>query len=90
MDNLTKSEQQELETRLQKRQVKEFMTLFGGLVDNCFTACVDDFTSKALSGRENGCISRCVIKSMATQTRLSERFAELNQSMTAEMQNKRF
>jgi len=64
--------------------------LFGGLVDNCFTACVDDFTSKALSGRENGCISRCVLKSMTTQTRLSERFAELNQAMTAEMQKKQF
>jgi import inner membrane translocase subunit TIM9 len=47
-------------------------------VDNCFNSCVDDFTSKALSGRENGCISRCVLKSMAGQQRLSERFAEHN------------
>ncbi|KAK0646671.1 mitochondrial import inner membrane translocase subunit tim-9 [Cercophora newfieldiana] len=90
MDSLTPSEQRDLEQRLQKRQVKEFMSLFGNLVDNCFTACVDDFTSKALSGREGGCIQRCVAKSMTTQTRLSERFAELNQAMTAEMQNKRF
>ncbi|KAK5653098.1 hypothetical protein OQA88_9196 [Cercophora sp. LCS_1] len=86
---LTQAEQRELEQRLNKRQVKEFMNLFGNLVDNCFTACVDDFTSKALSGRENGCISRCVLKSMTTQTRLSERFAELNQAMTNELQNKK-
>ena len=62
--------------------------LFGNLLDNCFNACVDDFTSKALSGRENGCLSRCVMKSMTTQTRLSERFAEQNQAMTAELQKK--
>ncbi|KAJ4385941.1 protein transporter tim9, partial [Neurospora sp. IMI 360204] len=62
--------------------------VFGNLVDNCFTACVDDFTSKALSGRESGCISRCVLKSMSTQTRLGERFGELNAAMTAEMQRR--
>jgi len=64
------------------------LQLFSGLVDNCFVSCVDDFTSKALSGRENGCLSRCVLKSMTTQTRLGERFAELNQAMTAEQQGK--
>ncbi|KAH6624489.1 Tim10/DDP family zinc finger-domain-containing protein [Chaetomium sp. MPI-SDFR-AT-0129] len=86
---LTAAEQRELETRLQKRQVKEFMNVFGNLVDTCFTACVDDFTSKAISSRESGCLTRCVSKSMATQNRLSERFAEINASVTAEMQGKR-
>ncbi|KAL2271877.1 hypothetical protein VTJ83DRAFT_1248 [Remersonia thermophila] len=88
MEGLTAAESRELEQRLQKRQVKEFMTVFGNLVDNCFAACVDDFTSRALSGRETGCLSRCVTKSMATQTRLGERFAELNAAMTAEMQKR--
>ena len=41
-----------------------------------------------MSSRENGCISRCVIKSMSTQTRLGERFGELNAAMAAEMQGK--
>ena len=50
-------------------------------------SCVDDFSSKALSGRENGCIARCFKKTMATQTRLSERFQEHNAQMTAQMQN---
>jgi mitochondrial import inner membrane translocase subunit TIM9 len=58
--------------------------LFGNLVDHCFMACVDDFGSKALSGRETGCISRCVKKSMATQQRLSERFQEHNAQMGAQ------
>jgi import inner membrane translocase subunit TIM9 len=64
------------------------LQVFGNLVDNCFNACVDDFTSKALSGRETGCISRCVTKSMTTQTRLGERFAELNAAMTADLQKR--
>ncbi|KAK3313811.1 Tim10/DDP family zinc finger-domain-containing protein [Apodospora peruviana] len=85
---LTQAENRELEQRLQKRQVKEFMNVFGSLVDNCFTSCVDDFTSKAMSNRENGCISRCVLKSMSTQTRLGERFGELNAAMAQEMQKR--
>ena len=60
--------------------------LFGNLVDHCFVSCVDDFSSKALSGRETGCISRCVQKSMATQQRLSERFQEENAKNAQQMQ----
>lgn len=77
-----------LEERLQKRQVKEFLGVFGNLVDNCFTACINDFTSKSLTNQENGCIARCVQKSMALQGRLSERFQEQNAQMTAQMQNR--
>ncbi|KAK0748846.1 mitochondrial import inner membrane translocase subunit tim-9 [Apiosordaria backusii] len=78
MDGLTNSEQQILADRIQKWQMKQFMGIFGNLVDSCFTSCVDDFQSKALSGRETGCLSRCVSKWMATNERMGERFAELN------------
>lgn len=71
---------------MQKRQVKEFMGAFGGLVEHCFTSCVDDFTSKALSSRENGCINRCVMKWMATQQRVSDRFQEHNAQLSQQMQ----
>ncbi|OAQ99649.1 hypothetical protein LLEC1_03340 [Akanthomyces lecanii] len=84
---LSASEQRTLEQRMQKRQVKEFMGAFGGLVDHCFTSCVDDFTSKALSSRENGCINRCVLKWMATQQRVSDRFQEHNAQLSQQMQN---
>ncbi|KAK2072469.1 hypothetical protein P8C59_006821 [Phyllachora maydis] len=82
---LTANEQRDLEQRLQRKQMKEFMTVYANLVDHCFVSCIDDFTSKALSGRENGCVSRCVLKSMAGGQRLSERFAE--QNMAAMQQN---
>lgn len=54
------------------------LQLFGNMVDHCFASCVDDFTTKALSTREQGCVTRCVQKSMATSMRLSERFQEQN------------
>ncbi|KAH8668374.1 mitochondrial intermembrane space translocase subunit [Xylariales sp. PMI_506] len=79
---LTASEQRELEQRLQKRQMKDFMGIFGNLVDHCFMSCVDDFTSKSLSTRETGCITRCVQKQMAQSQRLSERFAEHNTQLS--------
>ncbi|KAK2064221.1 hypothetical protein LY76DRAFT_587602 [Colletotrichum caudatum] len=60
--------------------------LFGNLVDHCFTSCIDDFTSKSLSSRETGCITRCIQKQMFSQQRLSERFQEHNAQMTAQMQ----
>ncbi|PFH60379.1 hypothetical protein XA68_11042 [Ophiocordyceps unilateralis] len=88
MDSLSSAEQRLLEQRIQKRQVKEFTGVFGSLVEHCFISCVDDFTSKALSTRENGCISRCVNKWMASQQRLSERFQEHNARLSQQMQNK--
>jgi import inner membrane translocase subunit TIM9 len=48
-------------------------------------SCIDDFTSKAVSSRENGCVARCVQKTMATQARLAERFQEHNAEMSSKM-----
>ncbi|KAI0480457.1 mitochondrial import inner membrane translocase subunit tim9 [Xylariaceae sp. FL0804] len=84
MDGLTNAENRELEQRMQKRQIKEFLGLFSNLVDHCFMSCIDDFSSKALSGRESGCVSRCVQKHMAMTQRLSERFQEHNARMSQE------
>jgi mitochondrial import inner membrane translocase subunit TIM9 len=61
---------------------------FGGLVEHCFTSCVDDFTSKSLSTKETGCLNRCVLKWMATQQRVSDRFQEHNQQISQQMAGK--
>ncbi|KAI0391202.1 mitochondrial import inner membrane translocase subunit tim-9 [Xylariaceae sp. FL0594] len=86
MDGLTQAETRELEQRMQKRQVKEFLGLFSNLVDHCFMSCIDDFTTKSLSGRESGCVTRCVQKHMALSQRLSERFQEHNAQMGMQQQ----
>ncbi|KAI1504223.1 mitochondrial intermembrane space translocase subunit [Biscogniauxia marginata] len=84
MEGLTASETRELEQRVQKHQMKQFLGLFSNLVDHCFMSCIDDFTSKSLSARESGCVSRCVQKHMALSQRLSERFQEHNAQMSGQ------
>ncbi|KAJ2893762.1 mitochondrial intermembrane space translocase subunit [Zalerion maritima] len=85
---LTNQEQRELQSRMEKRQMKDFMGFFSNLVDNCFESCIDDFSSKALSRRESGCVQRCFSKSLAVQQRLSDRFQEQNQLMMQAQQGK--
>ncbi|KAI9841410.1 MAG: protein transporter tim9 [Thelocarpon superellum] len=81
MDNLNASEQRELQGRMEKRQMKEFMTMYGKLVQRCFDDCVDDFTTKTLHSREEGCVMRCVDKFLKGSERLGQRWQEQNVAM---------
>ncbi|KAL2886332.1 Mitochondrial import inner membrane translocase subunit tim-9 [Ceratocystis lukuohia] len=98
---LSATEQRQLEERLNGFQMKQMMgtyipanprpalppnQFFTTMVENCFTACVNDFNSKALSSRENGCITRCVMKTYTAQNRISDRFQEINQTQLSNMQ----
>lgn len=67
--------------RYKSARANEMTQAFGGLVEHCFTSCVDDFSSKSVSAKENGCVNRCVLKWMATQQRVSDRFQEHSQQM---------
>jgi len=55
--------------------------MYSNLVQNCFEHCVDDFTSKSLSGKEEGCVMRCVDKFLKGSERLGQRFQEQNAAM---------
>jgi hypothetical protein len=37
---------------IEKKQMQDFMKLYSGLVERCFNSCVNDFTSKTLTGKE--------------------------------------
>jgi mitochondrial import inner membrane translocase subunit TIM9 len=50
-------------------------------VQRCFDDCVNDFTSKTLQQREEGCVMRCVDKFMKSTERLGQRFQEQNAQM---------
>ncbi|KAI9742240.1 MAG: protein transporter tim9 [Claussenomyces sp. TS43310] len=80
---LTAAEQREFQSRMERKQMKEFMGMFSGLVDRCFDHCIDDFTTKSLISREQGCISRCVQKFMAGSERIGQRFQEQQAQMMA-------
>ena len=50
------------------------MGMYSKLVDKCFNDCVDDFSSKSISAREEGCVMRCWDKNMKAQERIQQRF----------------
>ncbi|KAL8689968.1 MAG: hypothetical protein Q9218_004484 [Villophora microphyllina] len=81
MDALNQNEQRELQTRMEKKQIKEFMTMYSKLVQNCFDACVNDFTSKSLHTREENCVMRCMDKHQKASERVSLRFQEQNAAL---------
>ncbi|PSK35915.1 hypothetical protein C1H76_9639 [Elsinoe australis] len=81
MDGLSAQEQQELNARLEKKQMGQFMNMYSNLVQRCFENCVDDFTSKSLTSKEEGCVMRCVDKFLKSSERLGQRFQEQNAAM---------
>lgn len=58
--------------------------MYSNLVQKCFEDCVNDFTTKSLHSKEEGCVMRCVDKFLKTSERVGQRFAEQNATM---MQN---
>ncbi|KAF8251093.1 hypothetical protein K440DRAFT_505531, partial [Wilcoxina mikolae CBS 423.85] len=79
--SLSASEQREFQNIVERRQMKDFMTMYSNLVQRCFDDCINDFTSKAVSTKEETCVNRCVDKFLKTSERLGQRFAEQNQAM---------
>ncbi|KAH8928758.1 hypothetical protein BT69DRAFT_1276910 [Atractiella rhizophila] len=58
--------------------MKDMMLVYSRLVEKCFTHCVNDFTSKSLSSKEEGCMRNCAEKFMGHSQRISQRFQEAN------------
>ena len=54
---------------------------YSNLVQRCFDDCVNDFTTKSLISREEGCVMRCVDKFLKGSERLGARFQEQNAAM---------
>lgn len=51
------------------------------MVQTCFDHCVNDFTTKSVTGKEESCTMKCVDKNLKTQERLGQRFQEYNAAM---------
>ncbi|KAK9474893.1 Mitochondrial import inner membrane translocase [Dipodascopsis tothii] len=81
MEALNAREQQEFQRLVEQKQMKDFSRLYGSLVQRCFGDCVNDFTSKALTGKEEQCISRCAEKFLKHSERVGQRFQEANAAM---------
>ncbi|KAF2453609.1 Tim10/DDP family zinc finger-domain-containing protein [Lineolata rhizophorae] len=83
MDSLNASEQRELQSIMERKQMKEFMTMYSNLVQSCFDSCINDFTSKSLGSREESCVMRCIDKHLKSSERMGNRFQEQNAAMSA-------
>lgn len=49
--------------------MKDFMTLYSGLVERCFMDCANDFTTTKLKAGEESCVNHCADKFLALSTR---------------------
>ncbi|KAF8158354.1 Tim10/DDP family zinc finger protein [Crassisporium funariophilum] len=76
--NFNGAEQAHMTKVIEKRQMQDFLKMYSNLVEKCFNTCCNDFTSKALSTKEESCIMNCTEKFIKHSERVGARFAEQN------------
>ncbi|XP_062502949.1 mitochondrial import inner membrane translocase subunit Tim9-like [Corticium candelabrum] len=72
MEKLSTAQQAQMEVA----QFREFLTTYNRLSESCFMDCVNDFTSRKVTGKEDQCASHCVEKYLKLTQRLSLRIQE--------------
>ncbi|EGN97992.1 hypothetical protein SERLA73DRAFT_182805 [Serpula lacrymans var. lacrymans S7.3] len=72
------AEQAHMTKVIEKKQMQDFMRMYSSVVERCFNSCCSDFTSKALSSKEEQCVMNCADKFLKHSERVGARFAELN------------
>ncbi|KAF8636016.1 hypothetical protein AX15_000176 [Amanita polypyramis BW_CC] len=82
------AEQAHMTKVIERRQMQDFLKLYANLVEKCFNSCCNDFTSKALSSKEDQCITNCTEKFLKHSERVGARFAEINAEVMNAAQNK--
>ncbi|KAH9442246.1 hypothetical protein Pst134EA_027961 [Puccinia striiformis f. sp. tritici] len=82
---LSSQDSAQLNRLIEQKQMKDFLKLYSSLVERCFTSCCQDFTSRALSSKEESCVNNCADKFLKHSERVGSRFSEHN----AEMMQKR-
>ncbi|KAI6244148.1 Zf-Tim10-DDP domain-containing protein [Aphelenchoides fujianensis] len=75
----------EASTETDLRTFRDFLMQYNLVTENCFMACVQDFTSRNVSDKEEKCAKNCLNKFLKMTQRLSLRFQE-HQLIQAEAQ----
>ncbi|KAK0043276.1 mitochondrial import inner membrane translocase subunit Tim9 [Biomphalaria pfeifferi] len=57
-------------------QFREFLSQYNKITEQCFMACIHDFTSRRIISAENSCALNCLEKYMKMTNRISLRFQE--------------
>ncbi|KIY46516.1 chaperone, partial [Fistulina hepatica ATCC 64428] len=74
--NFSAAEQAHIQKLMEKRTIEDMMKSYSNMIDKCFNTCCNDFTSKALSTKEEQCINFCADKFLKYSERVSMRFQE--------------
>jgi import inner membrane translocase subunit TIM9 len=72
MEALTPTQQ----TQAEVIQFKELLSTYNRLSESCFTDCVNDFTSRKVTRKEDECTTNCVEKYLKMTQRLAQRIQE--------------
>ncbi|KAF8914971.1 Tim10/DDP family zinc finger protein [Mucidula mucida] len=83
---LSSAEQAHISKVIDKKQMQDFLKMYANITEKCFTTCCNDFTSKALSSKEDQCVSNCAEKFLKHSERIGSRFAELNAEQAQQVQ----
>ena len=78
VSHMSPAEQASMARVIDQKQMKDFMKLYTNLVERCFESCCNDFTSRALTNKEDTCIENCTTKFLKHSERVGARFAEEN------------
>ncbi|CAG8694228.1 2760_t:CDS:2, partial [Cetraspora pellucida] len=68
------AEKQQIQRIIEQKQMRDFLKFYTNLVERCFNDCINDFTSKALTSKEETCINRCADKFLKHNERVGQRF----------------
>ncbi|KAF8221646.1 hypothetical protein L208DRAFT_1326696 [Tricholoma matsutake] len=77
LSQFNSAEQAHMTKIIEKRQLQDFLKIYSALTEKCFNTCCNDFTSKALSTKEDQCVSNCTEKFIKHSERVSARFSEI-------------
>ncbi|KDN53158.1 putative TIM9-translocase of the mitochondrial inner membrane [Tilletiaria anomala UBC 951] len=84
--HMSSAEQAGMARIIEQKQMKDFMQLYTNLVERCFNNCCNDFTSRALTTKEDKCIEHCTLKFLKHAERVGARFAEENAKLMSSQQ----
>lgn len=57
-------------------EIKEFLSTYNKITEQCFGDCVNDFSKRTLTGKESDCSTNCLYKYLKSKARIAQRFEE--------------
>jgi len=67
-----------MDKTMMELQMRDQMKLYNGVVERCFFTCVNEFSTKTLTAKEEICMYRCHDKFLKHTMRVGSIFAEQN------------